>query len=156
MNIQKIRAQCECHAGATIYHPWGPEERVYKVGGKAFAFLPEAPPWHISLKCDPELARVLRERYAAVKVPRYLNKQLWNLIELDGSVPDEEIEELIAQSYDLVAAKLPKTLRAQLAKDATKTSARATRAPKLAESNERQAASAKRGKQKSSARRVDG
>jgi predicted DNA-binding protein (MmcQ/YjbR family) len=114
MNIDGARSCCEAHPGATIDHPWGPEDRVYKVGGKAFAFLPESPPWHISLKCDPELVRILRERYAAVTSPRYLNKQLWNRIALDGSMPTDEIEELIAHSYELVSAKLPKALRAQL------------------------------------------
>jgi predicted DNA-binding protein (MmcQ/YjbR family) len=152
MNIEKVRALCEAYAGATVDHPWGPEERVYKVGGKSFAFLPEAPPWHISLKCDPELARILRERYAAVKVPRYLNKQLWNMIEIDGSVPDEEIEELIAHSYELVAAKLPKALRAQLAQPAVKTSARAATLPAR---NQRKTGGAERSEKKSDARRAD-
>ena len=116
MNITAVRAACESHAGATINHPWGPEERVYKVGGKAFAFLPEAPPWHVSLKCDPELVRILRERYAAVTPPRYLNKQLWNQIGLDGSVPDDEMVELILHSYELVVAKLPKSIRVNIAR----------------------------------------
>jgi predicted DNA-binding protein (MmcQ/YjbR family) len=115
MKIEAVRALCEALPGATVDHPWGPEDRVYKVGGKAFAFLPEAPPWRISLKCDPELVRILRERYAAVKAPRYLNKQLWNLVELDGSIPHDEIAEFIRHSYELVAAKLPKAVRATLA-----------------------------------------
>ena len=114
MDIKKVRSFCEKHAGATIDHPWGPQGRVYKVGGKAFAFLPEAPPWHISLKCDPEFARILRERYAEVTSPRYLNKQLWNLIDLEGSIPDAEIAQFIADSYALVVAKLPKSVRAAI------------------------------------------
>jgi predicted DNA-binding protein (MmcQ/YjbR family) len=114
MNIKRVRALCEAKPGATVDHPWGPEERVYKVGGKAFVFLPENPPWQMSVKCDPELARILRERYPAVKVPRYLNKQLWNLVELDGSILDDEVEEMIAHSYELVSAKLPKSVRASL------------------------------------------
>ncbi len=114
MKVDAIRAFCESRPGATMDHPWGPEDRVYKVGGKAFAFLPESPPWRMSLKCDPELARILRERYAAVTAPRYLNKQLWNAIELDGTIPDEEIAELIRHSYELVTAKLSKGVRAKL------------------------------------------
>jgi predicted DNA-binding protein (MmcQ/YjbR family) len=114
MDITRIRGLCEAQPGATVDHPWGPEERVYKVGGKAFAFLPESAPWRISLKCDPELVRILRERYVAVQPPRYLNKQMWNAISLDGSIPDEEIEEFVRHSYELVAAKLPKAVRAKL------------------------------------------
>jgi predicted DNA-binding protein (MmcQ/YjbR family) len=114
MNIDRVRALCESQPGATVHHPWGPEERVYKVGGKSFAFLPEQKPWHISLKCDPELVRILRGRYEAVQPPRYLNKEMWNMIALDGSIPDDEIEEFIRHSYDLVASKLPKAVRAGL------------------------------------------
>jgi predicted DNA-binding protein (MmcQ/YjbR family) len=115
MDIRKVCALCEVKPGATVDHPWGPEERVYKVGGKAFVFLPERPPWGMSVKCDPELARILRERYpAAVTVPRYLNKQLWNQVDLESAVPDDEIEEMIAHSYDQVVAKLPKSVRAAI------------------------------------------
>jgi predicted DNA-binding protein (MmcQ/YjbR family) len=115
MDIRKVRALCEARPGATVDHPWGPEERVYKVGGKAFVFLPESPPWAMSVKCDPELVRILRQRYPdAVTVPRYLNKQLWNKVDLGGAVPDAEIEEMIAHSYELVAAKLPKSVRESL------------------------------------------
>ena len=114
MKIEKVRALCESLPGATVDHPWGPEDRVYKVGGKAFCFMPESPPWGMSVKCDPELVRILRERYAAVQVPRYLNKQLWNKVDLDGSIPDEEIAEFVRHSYELVAAKLPKSVRAGL------------------------------------------
>jgi predicted DNA-binding protein (MmcQ/YjbR family) len=114
VKIEQIRALCESLPGSTIDHPWGPEDRVYKVGGKAFCFMPESPPWGMSVKCDPELVRILRERYPAVKVPRYLNKQLWNQVDLDGSIPDEEIAEFIRQSHELVAAKLPKGVRAKL------------------------------------------
>jgi predicted DNA-binding protein (MmcQ/YjbR family) len=114
MNIKRVHALCESMPDATLDHPSGPEERVYKVGGKAFAFLPEQAPYTISLKCDPELVRILRERYPAVQPPRYLNKQLWNAVALDGTIPDSEIEEFIRHSYELVAAKLPKSVRAKI------------------------------------------
>jgi predicted DNA-binding protein (MmcQ/YjbR family) len=125
MDIRKVRALCEAKPGVRVDHPWGPEERVYKVGGKAFVFLPESPPWGMSVKCDPELARILRERYPqAVAAPRYLNKQLWNQVNLEGAVPDGEIEEMIAHSYEQVVAKLPKTARAQLAAAPSRRSAK--------------------------------
>lgn len=120
MDIRKVRALCESKPGWTVDHPWGPEDRVYKVGGRAFVFLPESPPWQMSVKCDPELARILRERYPdSVKVPRYLNKQLWNLVVLDGSIPDEEINEMIVHSYEQVVSKLPKSVRTTLAPSTT-------------------------------------
>ena len=155
MNIKRVRALCEAKPGSTMDYPFGPEDRVYKVGGKVFAFLSEAAPWQVSLKCDPELARILRERCAAVKAPRYLNKQLWNLIQLDGSVPDEEIVELISHSSDLVVAKLPKALRTRLLDPAVPASSRGARAAKLPARNKRKAAGAQGRKQKPHSRRAD-
>jgi predicted DNA-binding protein (MmcQ/YjbR family) len=78
---------------------------VFKVGGKMFALITlDQTPGSISLKCDPNLAIGLRHRYAAITAGYHLNKQHWNTVTLDGSVPDDEIRELIEQSYDLVVA----------------------------------------------------
>lgn len=155
MNIKRIRALCDANPGTAMDYPFGPENRVYKVCGKIFAFLSEAAPWKMSLKCDPELARILRARYPAVKEPRYLNRQLWNLLELDGSVPDEEIEELIAHSYDLVVAKLPKAVQTQLTDGALRMSARSAGAAELPARNQRKTAGAKSRKQEPRARATD-
>ena len=56
----------------------------------------------------------LRARYAAVTPGYHLNKRHWNTVTLDGSVPDEEVLELIEHSYDLVVARLTKAQRDQL------------------------------------------
>jgi predicted DNA-binding protein (MmcQ/YjbR family) len=44
----------------------------------------------------------------------YLNKRHWNTVELDGSVPDEELLDLIDHSYDLVVTSLTKAQRDSL------------------------------------------
>ena len=62
----------------------------------------------------PEFARLLRERYASVIPGYYLNKQHWNTIDLGGDVPEAELRDLIAQSYELVVASLTKRQRAEL------------------------------------------
>lgn len=67
-------------------------------------------PGSVSLKCDPALAAVLRGRYAAI-APGYLNKRRWNTVTLDGSVPDEEVLELVDHSYALALAGLTRTQR---------------------------------------------
>jgi predicted DNA-binding protein (MmcQ/YjbR family) len=96
-------------------YPFGPDTAVYKVEGKMFALLPRsADPPTISLKCDPEWAEVLRNAYDAVRPGYHLNKKHWNTVVLDGSVPDEEVDELIAHSYELVVDSLPKRVRATL------------------------------------------
>jgi len=109
MTHDEIRTVCAAKRGAVETYPFGPNTAVYKVGGKMFALIPrDAEPPHVSLKCDPEWSEVLRNAYAAVSPGYHLNKRHWNTIVLDGSVPDDEVEELVAHSYELVVGSLPK------------------------------------------------
>jgi predicted DNA-binding protein (MmcQ/YjbR family) len=84
-------------------YPFGPDVAVYKAGEKMFALIPEdKQPVQISLKCDPLLAQVLRERYDEVMPGYHLNKKHWNTIVLTGQLPWHEIQDLIRHSYLLV------------------------------------------------------
>ena len=65
----------------------------------------------VNLKCDPERAVELRERYPGITPGYHMNKQHWNTVLADGSVPDRLVLELADHSYDLVRASLPKKLR---------------------------------------------
>ena len=56
----------------------------------------------VNLKCDPIFALELRERYEAVIPGFHMNKQHWNTVKIDGSIPDSLISEWIDHSYDLV------------------------------------------------------
>jgi YjbR len=53
-------------------------------------------------------------RYAAITAGYHLNKRHWNTVTLDGSVPEEEVLELVDHSYDLVLAGLTRTQRNKL------------------------------------------
>lgn len=97
---------------AVLDYPFGEEVAVYKVDdpstssgqGKMFALIPEKTnPVRISLKCDPQLAEVLRNKYETVMPGYHLNKKHWNTIVLSGQLPWEEVQGLIRHSYDLVA-----------------------------------------------------
>ena len=90
--------------------PFGEDVSVYKVGnketgeGKLFAIIAdESKPLRVSLKCDPQLAEVLREKYETVLPGYHLNKKHWNTIICSGQLPDEEIKSLALLSYNLVA-----------------------------------------------------
>jgi predicted DNA-binding protein (MmcQ/YjbR family) len=101
---ERLHAICGSHAGASETYPFGPRTAVYKVGGKMFALVPLDPePPTVSLKCDPEWSEVLRNAYDAVRPGYHLNKRHWNSIVLDGTIGDDEIAELVAHSYELVA-----------------------------------------------------
>ena len=110
-------AICAAQPGAWPDSPWEPDEIVYKVGpaerGKIFCFLGTgaSPDGGVSIKVDPELVPLLHERYEAVTRPPYLSKQHWIAVALNGDMPDDELEELIEDSYKLVCKTLPKRLR---------------------------------------------
>jgi predicted DNA-binding protein (MmcQ/YjbR family) len=115
MTHREMRAACGGKSGAVETYPFGPETAVYKVGGKMFALVSgDAQPPRISLKCDPEWAEVLRTAYGSIRPGYHLNKKHWNTIVLDGSIPDDEVEELIEHSYELVVASLPAHVRTKL------------------------------------------
>lgn len=90
-------------------YPFGEGTSVYKVGhketgeGKMFAIIQDgSQPLRVSLKCDPQLAELLREKYETVLPGYHLNKKHWNTILCSGQLPDEEIKGLAHHSYELV------------------------------------------------------
>ena len=112
MNAESFRVYCLGKKAATEGSPFGPDNIVFKVKGKMFALvaLDEVPPW-VNLKCDPDLALELRDRYEQVEPGYHMNKKHWNTVVLDGVIPDGEIRKMIDHSYDLVVQSLPKTKR---------------------------------------------
>jgi len=86
-------------------YPFGEGVAVYKHGDKMFALISEkTSPLHLSLKCDPQLAITLREKYETVQPGYHLNKKHWNTIICSGQLSTQEIFDLIRHSYELVAA----------------------------------------------------
>ncbi len=116
MDLETLRAYLLARPGAVEDHPFGPEPLVVKVGGKMFALVAtgERPP-SVSLKCEPAQAQFLRDSYAAVRPGYHLNKQHWNTVTLDGSIPEEGIRALVDESYRLVVQGLSRAARRRLA-----------------------------------------
>lgn len=90
--------------------PFGEGTSVYKVGnaetreGKLFAIIADdSKPLRVSLKCDPQLAETLREKYETVLPGYHLNKKHWNTIICSGQLDEDEIKDLAALSYRLVS-----------------------------------------------------
>ncbi|MDQ6884516.1 MAG: MmcQ/YjbR family DNA-binding protein [Candidatus Dormibacteraeota bacterium] len=99
---------CRRQADATEEFPFGPDVRLFKVGGKVFAICPNAAvPDHITLKCDPGLADRLRQDYAAITPGYHTNKRHWNTVRLDGSIPTGLVRRMLENSYGLVRATTP-------------------------------------------------
>jgi len=89
---------------AKLDYPFGENTAVYKVKDRMFALIAEnKQPLRISLKCDPQLAETLRQKYETVMPGYHLNKKHWNTIVLTGQLSWDEVKDLIKHSYDLVS-----------------------------------------------------
>ena len=59
----------------------------------------------LNVKCDPEWRDFWRSAFDSVIPAYHMNKEHWNSIILDGTVPDEDVERMIGESYDLTKPK---------------------------------------------------
>lgn len=119
MNRQELIAYIMSKAQTAETFPFGADVAVYKVMDKMFALVPvDDKSVSVSLKCDPDFAEILRQTYEAVTPGYHLNKRHWNTVQLDGSIPDDEIEEMVDSSYRLIVKKLPKKDQKKLLGDA--------------------------------------
>ncbi len=115
MNIEEFRDYCLALKGTTEGFPFGEDTLVFKVMDKMFALCSVDNFESINLKCDPELAVALRERYPSVRAGYHMNKKYWNTIVLNGQLPRQELQHWISHSYQLVVQGLPKAKQKELA-----------------------------------------
>lgn len=103
MNHKTVENYILSMPNAKLDYPFGEDVAVYKVGDKMFALIQEKKtPVNLSLKCDPQLAKLLREKYETVMEGYHLNKKHWNTLLLTGQLPWDEVQALILHSYILV------------------------------------------------------
>lgn len=79
---------------------------LFKTDDKLVAVLELTNPIKMSLRCDPELATLLREKYETVMPGQKLNNKHWNTIVLTGQIDWPEIQGFIRLSYDLTRDQL--------------------------------------------------
>jgi predicted DNA-binding protein (MmcQ/YjbR family) len=95
---------CGCQDGAELSYPFGEQAAVYKVAGKVFAIV-GLDRMEITLKCEPEHGEALRSEHEAIIPGYHMNKRHWITVTLDGSLAPALIEELVEDSFDLVAPR---------------------------------------------------
>src|SRR3977135_1151280 len=105
MNVDSIRAYCLSFPQATENLQWG-DDLCFKIGGKIFTTVSLDNP-RLCLKCTSEIFAELIEREDIHPAP-YVGRYKWVMLDRLDAVPWEELEELIRQSYAMVAAKAPK------------------------------------------------
>ncbi len=115
MQTDFFREYCLQKPGVVEDMPFGEDHLVFKVGGKMFALVAlDEVPASANLKCDPDRALELRDRYEEVRPGYHMNKKHWNTVVIDGGIPEAEVRAMIDHSYDLVVRALPKKVAAAL------------------------------------------
>ncbi|MCX2745775.1 MmcQ/YjbR family DNA-binding protein [Mangrovivirga sp. M17] len=111
MNIEDFRAYCLSLPYTSEDMPFGEDVLTFRVHGKIFALTGITEFKSINLKCDPERALELRERFDFVKPGYHMNKKHWNTVELSPGCSDSFLKDLVKHSYDCVHKTLPKKLK---------------------------------------------
>ena len=100
-----------CHSFAEVYEDYPFHDPNWCVmrhrnNRKVFAWIfdKDGQVW-VNVKCSPEWRDLWRAAFASVLPAYHLNKEHWNSIILDGTVPETEIQRMIGESYDLTKGK---------------------------------------------------
>ena len=119
MDIVEFREYCLSLPDVEETLPFDDSTLVYKVGGRMFAMLALEKPDHFAVKCDPERAIILRDRYPQITAGWHLNKRHWNDVRFEGGLSDEALRRELRHSYMLVVKHnvTPKALREQILAD---------------------------------------
>ena len=111
MDIELLREKCLSLPYVEEKFPFDEYTLVFYVGSKLFALTDLQTPNSVNLKCDPEQAIELRERYMGIVPGYHMNKKHWNTVVFNADVSDKLILDLLHNSYQLVWNKLPRKER---------------------------------------------
>ena len=116
MDIVEFREFCLSLPEVEECLPFDEVTLVFKVAGRIFSIVGLDNPVGFVVKCDPERAIALRDRYPQVKGAFHLNKRHWNSITFEGKLSDRQLQQEIRHSYLLVAKLnvVPKARRVAL------------------------------------------
>lgn len=103
MDIETLRDYCLSKPGAAESFPFGEDTLVFKVDTKIFLLTTLSDGARFNVKCDPERAVELRERYPEVQPGYHMNKRHWNTVDMNGRLTHQQLYEMIDHSYQLVA-----------------------------------------------------
>lgn len=108
MDFESLEKYILSFADTSVSYPYGEEIAVYSIAFKdddlkMFALLDKKTPLRLSVKCDPKLSAILREKYESVMPGKNLNQKYWNTVLLTGQLPLEDIHGFITLSYNLVS-----------------------------------------------------
>ena len=106
MDIETLRSYALSLPGVSETFPFGDDVIVFKVKEKLFLLIPlNAEGLQFNVKCDPDYAIELRERYSCIQPGYHMNKKHWNTIFVDGTLSNEQIIKFVNDSYTLVSKR---------------------------------------------------
>ena len=109
--IEELRNYCLAKKHVSESFPFDESTLVFKVHNKIFALIClEQDPLRMNLKCEPEKAIELREKFWQVIPGYHSNKKHWNTIIIDGLCL-KQMQKWIDHSYQLVWDKLPRKIK---------------------------------------------
>lgn len=114
MDIESVREYCLSLPLATEDFPFDETTLAFRIGGRIFAMLDlDRTEWFV-LKCEPDYAIELRDRYPEITGAWHMNKKHWNQLLLEGNITDDLVKSLIRHSYNEVVKKIPRRTREEL------------------------------------------
>ena len=117
MNIEELREYCITKPFVEETFPFDEETLVFKVMGKAFLLTSiSSQPLQFNVKCNPETAIELREKYAYVLPGYHMNKKHWNTVVCESNANKKLLKQWIDDSYQLIVESLPKKMQAEMRK----------------------------------------
>ena len=114
MNLESLRKFCLSFPGATEDVKWG-ADLCFSVGAKMFCVTgADSDAASMSFKTEPEKFAELTER-PGIQPAAYVGRYGWVYVTNEAQIGDDELKDLIAQSYQLVFDKLPSKLKKSVA-----------------------------------------
>lgn len=111
MNVEEFREYCLSLPYVTEDMAFGEEYLLFRVCGKIFACMGMDGRGYFVVKCDPDYAIELRDRYNGIVPAWHWNKKYWNQILMDTDVSDNMVCSLVRHSYSEVVKKLTVKVR---------------------------------------------
>lgn len=112
MNIEELRDYCLSFVGVEEKMPFThlKQERdrailIFMVAERWFCFVNVDRCDFCTLKCDPDRAVELRERYTGITSGYHMNKKHWISVWLESDVPDDLLRDLLRSAYEAVARR---------------------------------------------------
>ncbi len=111
MDIGKIREYCLSLPMTSEDMAFGEDYLLFRVNGKIFGCIGLVRTDYFVVKCDPDYALDLRDKYQEIEPAWHWNKKYWNQVSLKGNLKGEFLKALIRHSYSEVVKKFPRRFR---------------------------------------------